>query len=145
MKAYLSLVLGCLLFAGCATNSGSQLQISESRVRQIALVAELASFNGATIYLMDHPEKRPVFEKVQNGLAVLAQDDIQTLDKFRLIIKDLPIKELQSEKGQLIVDNAIILITAYNQDIIKLDQLEQAKKLKPLIDGINSGLTKALK
>lgn len=145
MKAYLSLVLGVLLFAGCATNTGSQLEISESRVRQIALVAELASFNGATIYLMDHPDKKPVFQKVQTNLAVLLNEETPSLEKFRLIIKDLPIKELQSEKGQLIVDNAVILVSAYNQDIIKLGQLEQAAKLKPLIVGLNNGLLKALK
>jgi hypothetical protein len=94
---------------------------------------------------MDHPEKEQIFLKVYADLTLLLDEQTPSLEKFRLIVKSLPVKELQSEKGQLIVDNAVILISAYNQDVIGLDQLEQAKKLKPLISGLQSGLGKALK
>lgn len=145
-RQLLSLLASVLLFAGCVTNSTTnKLEISESRVRQVALVAELAAFNGTTIYLMDHPEKATIFHKVYADLTLLLDEETPSLEKFRLIVKSLPVKELQSEKGQLIVDNAVILISAYNQDVIGLDQLEQAKKLKPLISGLQSGLGKALK
>ncbi len=145
-KNLFSLLAGSLLFVGCVTNPQTNtLEISESRMRQVALVAELAAFNGTTIYLMDHPEKEQIFLKVYADLTLLLDEQTPSLEKFRLIVKSLPIKELQSEKGQLIVDNAVILISAYNQDVIALDQLEQAKKLKPLITGLQSGLGKALK
>lgn len=145
-KVLFSLLAGGLLFAGCVTNPQTNtLEISESRMRQVALVAELAAFNGTTIYLMDHPEKEQIFLKVYADLTLLLNEQTPSLEKFRLIVKSLPVKELQSEKGQLIVDNAVILISAYNQDVIGLDQLEQAKKLKPLISGLQSGLGKALK
>ncbi len=137
-------MLASILFAGCATKV-SNSQIDESRVRQVALVAELAAYNGTKIYLIDHPDKRKVFENVHANLNTLLAEDQIALDKFLTIVRTLPIKELQSEKGQLIVDNAVILFTAYSQDVIKLDQLEQVKKLKPLVESVKNGIEKALK
>lgn len=140
-----SLILSLsLLASGCRTNIGTT-EINDSRVRQVALVAELAAFNGAKVYLIDHPEKRVVFEKVSNDLGVLLATDTVFLDKFLTIVRTLPIKELNSEKGQLIVDNAVILFGALKSDVIKLDQLEQAQKLEPIAVGLKSGIDKALR
>ncbi|RTL02098.1 MAG: hypothetical protein EKK57_02810 [Proteobacteria bacterium] len=140
-KLILSFLIAAIALSGfgCVTNSDGSKQINS----KVVLVAELAAYDGTFLYLAQNPASRPKFEKAVENLDILIENGV-TVDAFILIIKSLPIKELQSTQGKLIVDNAIIIFGQFRDDIIKLDTLEQAKLLLPVVTAVRDGLVKGL-
>lgn len=146
MKRIISFILASLLFisSGCVTNpTTGEKELSDSYIRKVSLAVELASFNGSYLYLADKPEDKVVFESVSNSLGVLIQNDL-TLNGFLMVVKSLPIKELKDEKTVIILDNAIILFNIFQDDLIKLEKLKQAEKLKPIAESLKKGIDRAL-
>ena len=143
MKTFITLFLVLALLSGCATSSGQNDGLTDAKVKKIATIVELASYNGTYLFLENNPNDAKIFKEVAKNLDILLEDEI-TLDKFLLIVKDLPIKELQSKEGRLIVENSIILFGVFQNDLIKLDQLEQVKKLKPVILALKHGIERGL-
>lgn len=144
MKRIIALFLSLFLFVGCVTNQTTgKKELSESYVKKIAQASELAAFNGSYLYLKEKPQDKEIFIGVSDSLNVLIQEEM-TLNGFLMVIQHLPIKELKDEKAVLIVDNAIILFGIFQDDLVKLDQLEQAKKLKPIAEALKKGIDRAL-
>lgn len=144
MKRLFCYLLSALLFVGCVTNPDTgKKELSDAYVKKVANAVELASFNGSYLYLKDHPEQKTLFIDISKDLDVLIQEDL-TLNGFLMVIRHLPIKELKNDKTILIVDNVIILFGMFQDDLIKLDKLEQVKKLKPIVIAVRSGINKAI-
>lgn len=143
MNRVFCLFLSLFLFVGCAT-TGQNPGLTDAKVKKVAQVVELASYNGTFLYLQEKPENKYIFESVVRSLDILLEDEI-TLDKFLLIVKELPIKELKSKEGVLILDNMIIVFGIYQDDLIKLDKLEQVQKLKPVIISLRDGIKRGIK
>lgn len=144
MKKIISILLCLSLLTGCATNLNTgKSEISAEKVKHIASVVELAGYNGTYLYLKNNPTKKDIFVNVVNGLNTLIANEIQ-LEGFLFVVKELPIKELQSDEGVMIIDSAIILFGIYKDDLIHLDKLEQAKKLTPIAIALRDGINRAL-
>lgn len=143
MNRVFCLFLSLFLFVGCAT-TGQNPGLTDAKVKKIAQVVELASYNGTFLFLQEKPENKYIFESVVRSLDILLEDEI-TLDKFLLITKELPIKELKSKEGVMIIDNSVILFGIFQDDLIKLDKLEQVQKLKPVIVSLRDGIKRGIK
>lgn len=143
MNRVFCLFLSLFLLVGCAT-TGQNPGLTDAKVKKVAQVVELASYNGTFLFLQEKPENKYIFESVVRSLDILLEDEI-TLDKFLLIVKELPIKELKSKEGVLILDNMIIVFGIYQDDLIKLDKLEQVQKLKPVIVSLRDGIKRGIK
>lgn len=143
MKQLIALFLSAFLFIGCAT-TGQNPGLTDTKVKKIAQVVELAAYNGTFLFLQEKPENKYIFESVVKSLDILLEDEI-TLDKFLLIAKELPIKELKSKEGIMIIDNSVILFGIFQDDLIKLDKLEQVQKLKPVIISLRDGIKRGIK
>lgn len=143
MTKFISLFLSLFLFVGCAT-TGQNTGLTDAKVKKVAQVVELASYNGTFLYLQEKPENKYIFESVVKSLDILLEDEI-TLDKFLLITKELPIKELKSKEGILLIDNSVILFGIFQDDLIKLDKLERVQKLKPVILSLRDGIKRGIK
>lgn len=143
MKQLIALFLSAFLFIGCAT-TGQNPGLPDTKVKKIAQVVELAAYNGTFLFLQEKPENKYIFESVVKSLDILLEDEI-TLDKFLLIAKELPIKELKSKEGIMIIDNSVILFGIFQDDLIKLDKLEQVQKLKPVIISLRDGIKRGIK
>lgn len=129
----------CFGLAGCITNSDGTKQINS----KVILVSELASYNGATIFLDKNPLSRPKFEKAIEELNVLLDKGV-TVEGITAVVKGLPIKELESPEGKLIINNAIIIFGVFSDDIVTLPALEKARLLAPVAAAIRDGLQQAL-
>lgn len=140
-KLFISLLIAAVAFlgVGCITSDGGGKQI-DSRV---VLISELAAYDGTYLFLSQNPAARPKFEKAVEQLDLLIEKGVN-VNSFILIVKQLPIKELQSVQGKLIVDNAIIIFGEFQDRIIKLDDLEQAKLLLPVVTAVRDGIEKGL-
>lgn len=143
MKTFITLFLVLALLSGCATSSGQNEGLTDAKVKKIATVVELASYNGTYLFIENNPDKAKIFREVAKNLDILLEDEI-TLDKFLIIVSQLPIKELQSKEAKIIVNNSIVLFGVFQDDLIKLDQLEQVKKLKPVILALKHGIERGL-
>jgi hypothetical protein len=143
MNNIICLFLSLFLLVGCATTQ-SNPGLTDAKVKKIAQVVELAAYNGTFLFLQEKPENKYIFESVVKSLDILLEDEI-TLDKFLLIAKELPIKELKSKEGVMVIDNSIILFGIFQDDLIKLDKLEQVQKLKPVIISLRDGIKRGIK
>jgi hypothetical protein len=143
MNKIICLFLSLFLIVGCATTPQNP-GLTDAKVKKIAQVVELAAYNGTFLFLQEKPENKYIFESVVKSLDILLEDEI-TLDKFLLIAKELPIKELKSKEGVMIIDNSVILFGIFQDDLIKLDKLEQVQKLKPVIISLRDGIKRGIK
>lgn len=143
MNRVFCLFLSLFLLVGCVT-TGQNPGLTDAKVKKVAQVVELASYNGTFLFLQEKPENKYIFESVVRSLDILLEDEI-TLDKFLLIVKELPIKELKSKDAIIILDNMIIVFGIYQDDLIKLDKLEQVQKLKPVIISLRDGIKRGIK
>jgi hypothetical protein len=143
MNKIFCLFLSLFLIAGCATTPQNP-GLTDAKVKKISQVVELAAYNGTFLFLQEKPENKYIFESVVKSLDILLEDEI-TLDKFLLIVKELPIKELKSRDAIIILDNMIIVFGIYQDDLIKLDKLEQVQKLKPVIISLRDGIKRGIK
>lgn len=131
-------MLACLcvlLFnSGCATlGNGSTLQ-------RIQTGSKLAAYVGSAEYLRSHPETRPAFELARDQLIQIESSEHVDLALLLSIINRLPVKELKSDRAQLAITSATILLSDYlgNLPVEKLDDL------KPVAKSIREGIDLAL-
>lgn len=131
--------LACGSFTGCVTNK-TPTTVGE-KAQRMAMVAELASFTGATVWLSGHPEDRDKFVTALNAVELLLLAENGTPAQLAEALKGLPIDELKSKEGTLIIGAAAILYDAYLREYVNMDTTVY---LKPVIAGIHSGLSRAL-
>lgn len=130
-------IIGTALAVGCATTNSSSDPMDPDNM---AFIAELAAYDGAALYLADHPEAKAKFEEVRNRLLQLSEAGTIDAATFLEVMRTLHIRELQSEKGSILVGSALILWDRYAKTAIDLD----TTKVKPVLDGVRRGLDRAL-
>lgn len=128
-----------LTFTGCTT-PGAQTSVTITPAR-MGLIAELAAFDGATLYLAQHPEQRPAFDAALGALTLLKSGTNATPADVKVALDQLPIKELKGPQGDVTVGTAVILYDAFVREHVNLDSNEW---LRPAIEGLHRGLARAL-
>jgi hypothetical protein len=137
MKKYslaLVVALGLLVegLVGCSTMSGSQ----KARVHTGITVA---AYVGTVEALRPHPEYRIGFETAALELKALEDGKIDTI-KLLEIVNRLPVKELKSDRAQMIISAATIVLA----DEIGSTPIEQLDNLKPVVSAIREGIERGL-
>ena len=134
-KIPLLLLCGALALgtSGCAT-------VSPTTKARVETAAKAAAYLGSSEYLRSHPETRPAFELARNQLAALETAETVDLVTLLSIVRQLPVKELKTERATMIVTAATILLSDYAGSL----PVEKLNELKPLAGSIRQGLDLAL-
>ena len=121
---------------GCAVFDGT----NSTTTQRVASGCKIAVYVGTAEYLAKHPEAAPQFAAAANALFVLENSD--TLDAATLlaVVNQLPIKQLDSPRAQIIITAATIVLTDYAGSL-PVDQIGNLKPIaKALREGIELGL-----
>jgi hypothetical protein len=129
-----------ILVSGCAS-IGSNPAAEAQRIQRLATVAELAAFSGSSYWLGGHPQDRPYFALSLAALDSLLKDRNYDPQALTAALSSLPVKQLQGDKGALIVSAATILYDGYASEVVNLDK---AIYIAPVIAAIRNGLFRAL-
>lgn len=146
-----SLILFLLALVACcgvackslnpATSQGEDPAADQQTQSDLHFWAYLAASVGAEYTLAAHPEYRPAFERAVTALdALLASDKIEPLS-FRLILQQLPVKELQSPEARLAITTATILFQRYGSSIPIDQSTHVATAAIAVRDGLRAALT----
>lgn len=135
-KLPLLLLCGALAVgsAGCSTVQ------PETRAR-IESAAKLTAYIGSSEYLRAHPETRPAFVLARDELTRLSTAEQLDFPTLLAVVDRLPVKELKSERTQLIVTSATLLLSDYAGAL----PVERLKELQPLAAALAAGLDLGLK
>jgi hypothetical protein len=136
MKKYiLGIGVAALLATGCAG-----LNQSTDTGKRIQTAARLAAFVGSSEFLRQNPNARGGFEKAREDLVILENAEHVDFITLLQIIQRLPVKELHSERGVMIITATTLVLQDYaaNLPVEKLDEL------KPLAKAIREGIDLAL-
>jgi hypothetical protein len=136
-----SLVL-LLSLTGCVTTPDGH---NVPDVKLMCSVAQTAAYTGSSIYLLSHPQDRPKFELARNSLQALIAAGTFSAEDLTRALQSLPIKQLEGEKGILIVGTAVSLWDAYGQQLVELDKAQVFETyILPVAIAIKAGLDSAL-
>lgn len=124
--------IAIVAFTGCASMSPQ----TQSRIQTGATIA---AYVGTSETLRAHPEYRKGFEIAVAELKVLEIGPIDTV-KLLEIVNRLPVKELKSDRAQMIITVATIVLA----DEIGATPLEKLNDLKPVVTAIRSGIERGL-
>jgi hypothetical protein len=133
-------ILTSALLLGCAS-VGSNPAADAQRIQRLSTVAEIAAFSGTTYWLQSHPADRVYFAASLAALDALLKDRNYDPQALTAALSSLPIKQLQGDKGALIVSAATILYDGYASEVVNLDK---ATYIAPVISAIRNGLFRAL-
>ncbi len=133
-------LLSLALLTGCAS-IGSNPAADAQRIQRLSTVAELAAFTGTQYWLGGHPQDRPYFALSLAALDSLLKDRNYDPQALTAALSSLPVKQLQGDKGALIVSAATILYDGYASEVVNLDK---AIYIAPVIAAIRNGLFRAL-
>ncbi len=133
-------LLPLALLTGCAS-VGSNPAADAQRIQRLATIAELAAFTGTQYWLGSHPQDRPYFALSLAALDSLLKDRNYDPQALSTALSGLPVRQLQGDKGALIVSAATILYDGYANEVVNLDQ---AVYIAPVISAIRNGLFRAL-
>ena len=133
MKTKLNLLATAVLAAtltitGCATSPQTQ--------QRAQTAAKLAAYVGGSEYLRAHPETRPAFVLARDQLKAIEQAETVDLTTLLAIVNQLPVKELKSDRAQMLVTAATIILADYAGAL----PLEKLNDLKPVAQAIREGL-----
>lgn len=137
MKTIAPLLLAIALLCGCATTPQTDTQ----KVARVATISRQAAFVGTKVYLQENPDARPYFVASAAALDVLLQSQNVTPEDFSKAMQGLPVKELQSDSGALIVGSAVVLYDAFLAEHVNLDANAY---LRPVIAAVHDGIAKGL-
>jgi hypothetical protein len=138
IKALLAVLCSlCVLLCstGCKTSNSVAAQLP-----RVQTAAKIAAYVGTKEYLLAHPETRPAFVLAADALARLETAPTIGLIDLLEIVNQLPTKELRSERTQMIITSATILLA----DFAGALPLEQLDELKPVATSIREGIVMAL-
>lgn len=135
-KVIIILSFGLLMFSGCASMSPEQKARVQSRVQT---GATLAAYVGTVETLRARPEYRVGFELAVDQLRLLETGPMDTI-KLLEIVNRLPVKELKSDRAQMIISAATIVLN----DEIGSTPLEKLNDLKPIVTAIREGIERGL-
>lgn len=129
------LLTASLSFTGCQTAA-----ISQASIARIQTAAKLAAYVGTTEYLRVHPEQRAGFVLARDLLGQIETSPTVDLPTLLAVVNKLPVKELKTERAQLIVSSATLLLSDYAGQL----PLEKLNELKPVAASIREGIELAL-
>jgi hypothetical protein len=128
-----TIALTAFLLTGCASLQNPQTQ------SRIQTGVKLAAYVGTVETLRQHPEYRAGFELALEQLKAMESGPIDTIALLD-IVNRLPVKELRSDRAQMIITAGTILL---NDEIGSLP-LEKLNDLKPVIASIREGVERGL-
>lgn len=130
-----SCLLALALAAGCATAPNS------NTVARIKTSAKLAAYVGSAEYLRARPETRPGFILALESLKEIESAPTVDLTTLLAVVNRLPTKDLRSERAQLLITSATIMLSDFGGQL----PLEQLNELRPVVTAIREGVELALK
>lgn len=134
----LSIVAAIALCTACTTAPKSSPVLD---VGDIAAVAENAAWVGTMLHLIDNPDDREWFELAHDAIgAAIAANDYDPL-RFKDSLEAIPVDELSGDKGAIIVRSSILLWSSVTPRLVALDTEQQ---VKPVMEAVYRGITKAL-
>jgi hypothetical protein len=136
MKKALSILILGAAFIVWLTGCASMSPQTKSRVQT---GATLAAYVGTTEVLRAHPEYRIGFEVAVSELKALETGDVDAI-KLMEIVNRLPVKELKSDRAQMIITAATIVLN----DEVGSTPLEKLNDLKPVVAAIRQGIERGL-
>lgn len=125
-----------VLLTGCVTINGPRDPLAHYQAE-----AKIASYLTAALYLDNHPEDRPIFEAVREGISGYL--DAEIFDPVLLasyLRKNLPVKELKSERAGIFLTAGLMIF----QDATGTITIETPPIVKAFMLGIREGLDLAL-
>lgn len=129
---------GALLF-----NSGCTNRPNPPTPAVWQTVAHIAAKDGATIYLLRHPEANNVaaFALAKSALDLLIADGNFSVTALHSALDKLPVRSLNGPEGSILVDSATVLFLTVTggQSVI-----EQRPVVEAVAKGIRDGLADAL-
>jgi hypothetical protein len=128
-------LLSCLLL-----NSGCQTAGSTDSLPRVLTAAKLASYIGVSEYLRVHPETKPAFLLAVQSLKQIEASTTVDLVTLLAVVNQLPTKELRSERAQMFITSATILIADFGGQL----PIEKLNELKPVATAIREGIELAL-
>lgn len=132
----LSAFLGCLLlFTACSTTG------SAPDLTRIKTSAKLAAYVGSSEYLRARPETRPGFVLALEALKEIEAAPTVDLTMLLAVVNRLPTKDLRSERAQMLITSATILLSDFGGAL----PLERMAELRPVATAIREGIELALK
>lgn len=135
----LVLAVALAVFSGCASKPGGGGKINW---KDFEPMVEVAAYTGAKIYLIEHPDQRPVFEHTVSVLDALVADPEINAAKLSMALQELPIKELQDPKAAIVIGSTLVLWNAY-KDRLPIGE-EGSAVLRPIGVRLRNGLGAAL-
>jgi hypothetical protein len=137
-----ALIAGLTTFAGCTTTPTGQ-RVPD--VGAMTFTAQSASYVGARMWLREHPEDRSAFERSRDGLKILIAAGTFSAQDLTVALQKLPIRELRSDEGAVIVDVAVVLWDNYGRQLADLDKARVFDTyILPVAKAIYKGLDQAL-
>lgn len=136
-RLFVPLLVGLvsLSVAGCAW-----LRQNPDKVARISSGAKVAAYVATFEYTQQNPESRLAFEAASQSLLQIEQAEVVDVALVLAIVNQLPVKELKSERAQVIITAASIIVNDY-LGTIPADQVDTIRPLvKALREGIDLGL-----
>lgn len=130
----LSVIL-LLINPGCATAP------SPAILATIQTVSHEAAYVGASIYLTQHPDAKPIFDVAEQSLDALVEGGVFDVAAFEKAIAGLPVDVFHGETGA-IINGAIV--TVYSIVLGFIDIKDAPTWVAPLVIGTRDGLQQAL-
>ncbi len=127
------LALSLALLPGCSS-------MQPSTQKRVETATKLAAYIGTTEYLRVHPEQRPGFELAVEALSQIETAPTVDLTALLAVVNRLPVKELKSDRSQMFITSAAILLTDYGEAL----PLERLNELRPVAVSIREGIQLAL-
>lgn len=131
----LPLLAACVLLTGC-----SSIQTPEDQLKNLVADARDIGEVGTTIALLENKEFRDELEAVRNALLALEQlPDPITVESLIDVLKNLPVKELQSPKAQLYIlaGKLVIRRAGVNYTLGSIG-------MRPIVQALREGMEDAL-
>lgn len=144
MKKYITLIVAalCISFAGCTTTSTGQKVVDPVLLQAIA---QSAAATGASFWLQDHANDREQFDMARKSLRALIATGNGSAADLQAALQSLPIKQLQGQKGVIIVSSAVTVLTIAGKELAKLDKGQvYSLYVLPVAQGLLDGLDQAL-
>ncbi len=129
------LAITLLTSQGCATFGGNS-----TTIQRVQTASKLAAYVGASEYIRQHPETRVAFTLARDQLIQIESSEHVDLTLLMSILDRLPVKDLKSERSQLLITAATIVLSDFAGSL-PVDKLDE---LKPVAKSIREGLDLAL-
>lgn len=106
--------------------------------QDVATTAKLLAYDGTALAVHEHPEWKPAFITAAADLKVIEDSPQPSLQDVLTIVRRLPVKELKSPAGVLIIGNITILLERVGNPAIDARYVEDVKSfVRALREGIH--------